>query len=394
MHLPDVFKVGYTTATPRERVKGLNTEQRNRTSQIGFFKLVISRPVIDAYGAEQKLFAAIAQYRVSKGKEFYCLPPDELAAAIIAAATEVNERVVATQNCPSCGAVVRFTPLTMISHACQACGTRFVCDVRGQLLRYRRTTGGEVVEVSARRALTAARDDRSRTLHCGGVARADEADGTQTKALDAGDTARVTNAPDEGDMQGAEAARLSIAARGAAFASPVKKSWLGSGFISARCPSCSCRHEVDVSHGSHIRVQCERCGDLFETAATYTSEAADEVAHRFYLVTESENRLAGTTNALGTRPAANRDQQSVAPLLKSTSALPQSDKLPAATPRPRQARSDLTDFKISVVECPHCARLLTTAARVGEVAHVVCQGCGRQVHQTVEAAVLTRGFKP
>ena len=65
MHLPDVFKVGYTTATPRERVKGLNTEQRNRTSQIGFFKLVISRPVIDAYGAEQKLFAAIAQYRVS-----------------------------------------------------------------------------------------------------------------------------------------------------------------------------------------------------------------------------------------------------------------------------------------------------------------------------------------
>lgn len=134
----NVFKVGYTTATPEVRVKSLNTEQRNRTSQVGFFELVFKRPVIDAYGAEQRLFAAINASRVTKGKEFFCMPLDELAAAIVAAVRDTNEQTIAFQNCPACRAVVRFTPLPMVSHLCLPCGAKFVCDERGRILRFRR----------------------------------------------------------------------------------------------------------------------------------------------------------------------------------------------------------------------------------------------------------------
>lgn len=147
MHLADVFKLGYTTATPEERVKNLNTEQRNRTSQIGFFELVFARPVIDTYGAEQRLFAAIAHHRVSKGKEFFCLPLDELAAEIAAAAAATNEQVISFQCCPGCGATVRFTPLTNVSHPCQSCGIRFECDARGQVLQFRRAPAGVLDDV-------------------------------------------------------------------------------------------------------------------------------------------------------------------------------------------------------------------------------------------------------
>ena len=88
------------------------------------------------------------------------------------------------------------------------------------------------------------------------------------------------------------------------------------------------------------------------------------------------------------------DQHSFAPPALSNSDLPQTAKQPATAPRPSQVRDAGTDFNIALMECTHCGRLLTTDARVGELAHAVCQGCGRQVHQTAHAAVLMGGSKP
>ena len=384
MHLADVFKLGYTTATPSERVKGLNTEQRNRTSQIGFFELVFARPVIDAYGAEQRLFSAISRFRVSKGKEFYCLPLDKLGAEIIAAAAAINEKVVATQNCPACGAVVRFTPLPMIHHICNECGSRFVCDARGQVLRFRPTAGDEVVDVWARCTMSPVPDRRSGAVQSRGLPLGDESSSSRALGRET-DPAKVVSAPPEVDVPVTGGSSLSLETRSAAAASPAKKSWLGGGFVTACCPSCRCRHEVAVSDGSLVKVHCERCGVLFQAIAAYTSGYADEVAHRVYLASPSKNMLPGFTTGTGSLGTAESVQNAIEPLSPSGPTLPLRSQVPATSARPEQGRRVGGGLRLAVVEFPHCARLLITEARNGDTAHVVCQGCGRHVDRLAEA---------
>ena len=229
MHQTDVFKVGYTTANPEVRVKGLNTEQRNRTSQIGFFDLVFKRPVINAYGAEQRLFTIIDSYRVSKGKEFFRMPLDELAAAVVAAVHETNEKTVAFQHCPACSAVVRFTPLLMVTHTCPACRSGFRCETQDHQLRLWR-----VGQSSADDAANAA---------------------ANTRALDASFVAAVRNRTAEMATRGADEAEHAAVL----FTPPARPQFHPDASV-VSCARCYRLVGVQVRAGSWVQAQCDACG--------------------------------------------------------------------------------------------------------------------------------------
>lgn len=120
-HGADIFKVGYTTRSPDDRVKHLNDEQRRATSGIARFRLVVAVPVADAYGAEQAVLAAVRAHRISKRKEFVRMPLVELQRVIEEEAAFVNERTIAFRQCPACKETVRFVPQPGREVICNHC---------------------------------------------------------------------------------------------------------------------------------------------------------------------------------------------------------------------------------------------------------------------------------
>ena len=102
MHRDDVYKVGYTEKTPEQRVASLNTEQRNRTSQIGFFSLMYAVAVLDAQGCEQALFTRVERVLESERKEFINAPLELIVGELLHIQKADNAKVQATRVCVNC----------------------------------------------------------------------------------------------------------------------------------------------------------------------------------------------------------------------------------------------------------------------------------------------------
>lgn len=83
-HQLGLYKMGYTTVAPPERIKTLN-QQHKRASDVGHFSLVFASPVSGSYDAEQALFDVIAAKRVAAKREFFVERSDFLIKALQAA---------------------------------------------------------------------------------------------------------------------------------------------------------------------------------------------------------------------------------------------------------------------------------------------------------------------
>lgn len=125
MHRDDVYKVGYTEKTPEVRVAGLNTEQRNRTSQIGFFSLMYACAVLDAQGCEQALFDRVGRLLESERKEFVNAPLEVIVGELLHIQKADNNKVRSTAVCLHCREVMNFCPLPQAIQQCQNCGNWF-----------------------------------------------------------------------------------------------------------------------------------------------------------------------------------------------------------------------------------------------------------------------------
>lgn len=128
MHRDDVFKVGYTEKTPEERMKSLNTEQRNRTSQIGFFSLHFACAVLDAQGCEQELFKRLGRLLEHEKKEFLNAPLEVVVGELLHIQKKDNEMVRATAICQHCGKTMLFCPLPQAIQPCVFCGKLFATN--------------------------------------------------------------------------------------------------------------------------------------------------------------------------------------------------------------------------------------------------------------------------
>jgi len=133
MHREDIYKVGYTTKTPKYRVALLNSNQRNRTSQIGFFTLIYACAALDAYGCEQALFARVGRLREAERKEFVNAPLELISGELLQIQKRDHQKKKATLACHTCGTVISFCPLPQVVHFCPKCGTRFQCTADGRL---------------------------------------------------------------------------------------------------------------------------------------------------------------------------------------------------------------------------------------------------------------------
>ncbi|MBV7542043.1 GIY-YIG nuclease family protein [Acidovorax sp. sic0104] len=71
-HLDGLFKLGYTTRSPQERIDSLNLEHRE-VPDVGEFHLVHSVQVPAAYDAERALFDLLAPNRPVQKREFFLL---------------------------------------------------------------------------------------------------------------------------------------------------------------------------------------------------------------------------------------------------------------------------------------------------------------------------------
>lgn len=125
MHRDDIFKVGYTEKTPEDRIKTLNTEQRNRTSQIGFFSLHYACAVLDSQGCEQELFGKLGRVREHEKKEFVNAPLEVIVGELLRIQKKDNEKVRSTAMCLHCHQVMSFCPLPQAIQACPNCGAWF-----------------------------------------------------------------------------------------------------------------------------------------------------------------------------------------------------------------------------------------------------------------------------
>lgn len=134
MHQDDVYKVGYTEKTPEQRIASLNTEQRNRTSQIGFFTLMHACAVLDAQGCEQELFGRVARLLESERKEFVNAPLEILVGELLHIQKSDNSRVQATRICFNCTDVMTFCPLPQATLSCANCGALFQCTESGDII--------------------------------------------------------------------------------------------------------------------------------------------------------------------------------------------------------------------------------------------------------------------
>ncbi len=121
MHQDDVYKIGYTEKTPEGRVLGLNTEQRNRTSQIGFFSLVYACAVLDAQGCEQEFFRRVARLLESSKKEFVNAPLELIVGELLHIQKSDNYAKLAFEKCGECGVTFGFCPLPQAIQQCPAC---------------------------------------------------------------------------------------------------------------------------------------------------------------------------------------------------------------------------------------------------------------------------------
>ena len=128
MHRDDVFKVGYTEKTPEERMKSLNTEQRNRTSQIGFFSLHFACAVLDAQGCEQELFNRLGRLLEHEKKEFVNAPLEVIVGELLHIQKKDNQTVQATAICQQCGKTMLFCPLPQVLQPCKFCGKLFATN--------------------------------------------------------------------------------------------------------------------------------------------------------------------------------------------------------------------------------------------------------------------------
>ena len=135
MHRDDIYKVGYTVRdTPEGRVAKLNTEQRNRTSQIGFFSLHYACAMMDAYGCEQQFFRRVGRLLESDRKEFVNAPLEIIVGELLQIQKADNAKFSATGICKCCQMVIRFCPLPQTIQQCPACGEWFGCDQRNDLV--------------------------------------------------------------------------------------------------------------------------------------------------------------------------------------------------------------------------------------------------------------------
>lgn len=89
-HRDSVFKVGYTTVAPAERIASLNREFIS-SSGIGHFRLIHSAPAAEAYDSEQILFELLVRFRISQGREFFCVPEDFLVECLDAVVAQKSE---------------------------------------------------------------------------------------------------------------------------------------------------------------------------------------------------------------------------------------------------------------------------------------------------------------
>ena len=127
MHRDDIYKVGYTEKTPESRVASLNTEQRNRTSQIGFFSLSFACAVLDSQGCEQQLFRRLGRLLEHERKEFINAPLEVIVSELLHIQKVDNSKRKAFCTCAHCGMTWGFCPLPQAIQPCPACGAWFGC---------------------------------------------------------------------------------------------------------------------------------------------------------------------------------------------------------------------------------------------------------------------------
>lgn len=139
LHAVDLFKLGYTTINPQARIRSLNSEAQGMTTAIGRFQLVHSRAVPLSYTSEQEVFARLARFRVSSGREFFQGPQALIVAAVDAVADEaaglstaqIPKQQVSIATCPGCGRVQRYEAMpfaSAFSLYCSPCGTAWSHD--------------------------------------------------------------------------------------------------------------------------------------------------------------------------------------------------------------------------------------------------------------------------
>lgn len=171
------------------------------------------------------------------------------------------------------------------------------------------------------------------------------------------------------DRQVADAP-LRIASRETSVAETAKKSWVRVQVVAARCRSCGCLHEVNVSHGSFVRVYCERCGSIFETQANYATDTPDELASRVYLVSfkpDSPKRVVPDVTAQPAEATAGIGGE----LLKGVVHF--------------DAAFAAAGEKQAFAQCSLCGWLQMVDARPGDAVNVACGHCGNHSIATAES---------
>lgn len=173
-HRPETFRIAFTTRNPQSFIHRLNSPQRVRTSQIGFFDLVICCPVRDLSAAKRVLSRSLAPFKIAGKRSFIRTPLEGLRRAFeamtladAAAAVEPTadrgratdsaarsagrrsarpEKLIIpraidekqekawttwTATCPHCDQLLRFTdrPGTHGDAVCPACGSLFTCFI-------------------------------------------------------------------------------------------------------------------------------------------------------------------------------------------------------------------------------------------------------------------------
>ena len=88
-HQLGLYKIGYTTLTPLERIKTLNLQHAD-ASDVGSFTLVHAVQVGGSYDAEQALFDAISETRVAAKREYFYERSEFLIKALQAASVFNN----------------------------------------------------------------------------------------------------------------------------------------------------------------------------------------------------------------------------------------------------------------------------------------------------------------
>ena len=73
LHREGIYKLGYTTGALEDRLRLMNADF-GQIAHAGTFRSVAVVPVSSTYDDEQTLFALLAQYRISGGREFFMLP--------------------------------------------------------------------------------------------------------------------------------------------------------------------------------------------------------------------------------------------------------------------------------------------------------------------------------